>query len=241
MKKIISVFIILFVIIGSMGCAKEITNGQEVNGKELTETQLTETQLTETQDIETNQSTEEKTETILIDDNKKNNTLNDNKTEIEEEKEPVKESEISLQQQTCDGNVNYLLYVNDRFGFSIQYPEFLCNGEESFNGDGITLTSESGEVELAVWGAHNVLEETIESLYNEEINKHPNAAYKVIRDDFFVVSWVEGDKIFYENTVVSEDVINTFVIQYPVEQKEEFDPIVTEIYHNFYTTGEIGY
>ncbi len=258
MKKLISLFIILSVVIGSMGCTKEITETKEVNGIESTKIEQTEPE----------ESIEQQTKVVCIDAKKEidnleiidsntedpqtNDLINDNKIEFEESNEvnkpttikestTINETTISEGQQAYTSDTNYLIYINDRFGFSIKYPEFLCNGEESFNGDGITLTNTNGDAELTVWGSHNVLEETVDSLYEEEINKHPNAAYKIKKDGFFVVSWVEEGKIFYQNTVVSEEVINTFVIQYPLAQKENYDSIVTEMYHSFYTMGQAGY
>ena len=66
---------------------------------------------------------------------------------------------------TCSisiGQVKYSTYNNDRFEFSIDYPESLLKMQPPpENDDGRTFISGDGTVEMRVWGQYNALFETI--------------------------------------------------------------------------------
>lgn len=88
--------------------------------------------------------------------------------------------------------VIYKLYTNGRYGFSIEYPSTFAVKVIPDNDDGRIFSSPDGEAELTVSGINNVLGETAQSCYQQELKEHPNAAYKVQRGNWLIVSWVEG-------------------------------------------------
>lgn len=72
-------------------------------------------------------------------------------------------------------------YANERFGFSVAYPaSMLTEANRSQNGDGIVLTSASGDVTLRTSASHNATDATMTHMLESA------------RDDFEHVSSEEG-------------------------------------------------
>lgn len=113
----------------------------------------------------------------------------------------------------------YKNYANSRFGFSIDYPDFLTNNSISTNGDGIILTSQTGDAKLTVSGINNSLNSTAKSEYNNAVSSNNNISYKIQSGNWFILSWVENNKIVYEKEIVGTGSINTFILEYPIDQK----------------------
>ena len=62
--------------------------------------------------------------------------------------------------------------------------------------------SADGKTEITVSGANNGLNDTVISAYNDLLLNHSNASYKKQQGNWFVVSWLEGDSIAYEKSII---------------------------------------
>jgi serine/threonine-protein kinase len=130
--------------------------------------------------------------------------------------------------------VSYIIYKNERFQFSIEYPDTFVTKMLPENGDGIILASPDGNTELTISGINNVIEVTPLSLFNDLVKIH-NPSYKKQQGNWFVASWAEGDMIVYEKCVVGTGSENTFIIKYPSSQKQAYDSIVEHLSSTFKT------
>ena len=134
--------------------------------------------------------------------------------------------------------VKYNSYTNARFGYTINYPDFLIAQPESDNGDGRRFVSGDGETVLTVWGSWTgaVFEEasTLDGYYNYvERGLNYTPTYKTKGNNFFVFSGYKGDKIVYEKHFLKSDGCEcSFVIEYPASTKQQYDDIVTYISNN---------
>lgn len=144
---------------------------------------------------------------------------------------PVVASErtASTKPNTTTPELSYIPYTNDRFGFSIDYPSIFTKSSLPDNGDGITLSTEDGSTELIVYGSNNNLNETPTSTYNNLLKEHSDAPYKKQGGNWMVVSWIEGDKIAYQKSVVGNGSINTFIIKYPSNQNDYYSSIISQL------------
>lgn len=133
------------------------------------------------------------------------------------------------------GDLQYNTYANTRFDYTIKYPlNILIPQGESANGDGQKFISPIGQAVLTIWGEHNALGESLKSRYNESLNKISGSiTYKAQKDNWFVISGYQGDKIFYQKTIFNNDIIKTFTITYSKGHRQLFDPIVKEISSSF--------
>ena len=132
----------------------------------------------------------------------------------------------------------YRTYHNARFDYSISYPAgVLIPQGEAENGDGQKFQSKDGRVEMLVYGSNNALDQTLRQMYQQEhsVTEHPNrrVTYQVLRADWFVVSGVDGDRVFYQKTFLRHGVFKTFRIEYDQSQKAAFDSITGTISRSF--------
>jgi hypothetical protein len=137
--------------------------------------------------------------------------------------------------------VKYAIYENGRFGYAVAYPEGLLIPQgEAENGDGQRFLSKEEDAELAVWGSHNALDETLKERYDRaakgESGKR-SLTYRTIRKTWFAVSGTEGDRVFYEKTLLRNGVFYTCLISYPKSKKGTYDRITSVIEKSFKVSG----
>ncbi|MBV4419682.1 hypothetical protein KM800_10170 [Clostridium tyrobutyricum] len=142
----------------------------------------------------------------------------------------------NINENNSEKQISYIFYKNERYGFSIEYPDILkIKLESSENGDGISLENSDNSAKFTVYGSNNVSNDTPMSIYNDLIKEHPNASYKKKVDNEVVFSWVHGDKIIYKDIVVGEGSKNTFTIEYPKDKKYYYNSVVSHLYSSFKT------
>ena len=154
----------------------------------------------------------------------------DDLVEIVEIEESIEEPEESKEMDLS--NPRYLPYFNERYGFSIEYPDIL-NNVYLHNLSGGTFVNDQGDVELSVHGGNNTFGDTAKSQYNQMIEETEIILYKVQRDNWYVFSWLEGDRMFYRKEVIGEGSCNGFEISYPAKDEKLYDAIVEKLYATF--------
>lgn len=147
----------------------------------------------------------------------------------------TKTNSSDIEKSSNNAQEQYLLYGNDRFGFSIEYPSDFVVKLVPDNDDGRIFSSKDGSAELTVSGINNILNENAKDDFDNLVKEHSNASYKHQERNWFVVSWGDGDKIVYEKEVVGRKVINRFIIKYPLSEKKKYDTIITHLNSSFKT------
>ncbi len=146
-------------------------------------------------------------------------------------------SPVSAPAQGTADRIGYKTYDNARFGYSIAYPEgILIPQGEAENGDGQKFLSKDGKVVMLVYGQYNVLDQTLKDAFSEALRKGTpggTVTYKLLKDNWFVVSGKVSNRIFYQKTMLVEDTFKTFRIEYPDSQKSVLDRITGEIAKSF--------
>ena len=145
-------------------------------------------------------------------------------------------SDIDIKDNSAN-DISYEVYYNDRFDFSIKYPDDFITETLPANGDGIVLKNLDGNAELTVSGINNLLGDTAESCYDDFIKSHEKISYKKQNDNWFVASWLEDDNILYQKEVVGTGSINTFIIKYPLNEQEYYDEVIISLLESFETPG----
>lgn len=131
--------------------------------------------------------------------------------------------------------IKYKTYKNERFGFSINYPDFLVEDIPPTNDDGLLFKSIDGTEELVVFGYNNIENKGLKETYDEEIILINDIKYKSIGDNWYVISWEEDGSIYYKKVVVGEKSTNVFSYKYPSNKKNFFDEIIKEGIRSFKT------
>lgn len=132
-------------------------------------------------------------------------------------------------------NIEYVIYNNDRFNFSAEYPSFLEKQESSWplNVHGSQFLSKENEICLNFSGYNNALAESTEQMYNDEKKGIEGISYEALFDNSFVLSWEKDGRIFYKYTVVGTGSYDSFTINYEKDLEEELNAIIEHIYKSF--------
>ena len=141
----------------------------------------------------------------------------------------------------------YETYHNARFAYSITYPAdiFVPQGEAD-NGDGQRFLSKDGRAEVAVYAGYavNDSQDTLQKRFREAAGRaaeQPSrvVTYKLIKDDWFVVSGRNGGRIFYQKTMFKRaagdapGVFKTLRIEYDESQNRDYGTVVARLVASF--------
>ena len=130
-------------------------------------------------------------------------------------------------------NGKWVSYVNERFRYSLEYPDIFTDSQESDNGDGLWLSTEIDRYALTLSGGYNVLGEDGESRLRSRLEEIPRIVvgsdasgpgwYRVMHA---VESGVDGtESLFHEYGIIDGENWATFILLYPSEERERFAPI----------------
>ena len=135
--------------------------------------------------------------------------------------------------------LTYQAYRNERFRYSISYPTKLLPPKgEAADGSGQRFVSESGAF-LVVTGVRGRSAADLRELFEKQSRSAPPenptriVTYKVKKDDWFVVSGYERQRVWYEKAMLSKDTLASFHIEYDESEKQAFDPVVEKIARSF--------
>ena len=132
---------------------------------------------------------------------------------------------IYLAPQSWDA-VNYNIYHNARFGYAVAFPNYLSQyGELPANNDGITLKT-GEETTLYIWGSYNVLDETPESLLNDD------SAFDIfMSEDSLSYYRIDGDIEAFRFQKIGS-IIFSFQLEYPKTEHEQYREIIDVMLDN---------
>ena len=132
-----------------------------------------------------------------------------------------------------DVNDEYVLYMNPRFNFNLLIPKSFETNPPPENGDGQSFSSQRRETTILAYGGYNVDNNSLTQQMNAIISYNPkcNFTYKYVKNDFFILSGIEGNEILYIKSIYNR-AENSFIsvhIRYPLARKDEMNDIVTTI------------
>ena len=133
---------------------------------------------------------------------------------------------------------NPIQYVNGRYGYQVDLPDGFGPVHEAANGDGGVSQSADGQSKLSVWGANLLLDplsgdvaQRIELAEREEWA----IGYRKVTNRSASWSGERNGRIFYARAILlcHSDQAGFFQIEYPAEQREEYDPVVSRLVKSF--------
>ncbi len=130
----------------------------------------------------------------------------------------------------------WVTYANERLPFSIVVPasHFYALPAPPA-GDGAVFVALDGSAEIRVWGAYNVLEQSLAELQQQALGEHTGdrVTYRRQGSDWFVISGFSGQSIFYEKVILRADIVAGFVMTYPAAGRALFDQLLGSIAAGF--------
>ena len=130
-------------------------------------------------------------------------------------------------------------YENERYGYSIKYPDIFDKKIESDSGDGVTLSSKDGKYKLLIWGGYNVLSDTPDTLLASAAKTARENGGKTVsgqagKNSCYLVSHNEKKgSISYHMTFVNDDDIKAFLFTYPKAEEKQFEKVIKEMKASF--------
>ena len=143
--------------------------------------------------------------------------------------------------------IKYKNYLNQQFGFSVDYPyEILIPQGESQNKDGqIFRSKKTPDNSLTVYRDYLDLTDTdtkftLEVGYNKHVKTFSkkeavrNVTYKKLDKNFFVLSGYKSNgDIYYQKSIMIDDVLCTCLLEYKVTDKVLFNKISERVFKSF--------
>lgn len=139
------------------------------------------------------------------------------------------------------GADNWLIYQNDRYGTTIDYPDQFKPEPPPGADDGRTF-KDAGGAQFSVYASFNALDFDLKK-YQDFTLKNLGPGQTVTyqshgqsRDgDWFVISGSSGNNIFYERHLLSHggEMTESFSITYPAAAKTSYDAIVARMAKSF--------
>jgi hypothetical protein len=131
----------------------------------------------------------------------------------------------------------WLLYQNDRYGTTIDYPA-IFKPETSPDADDGRAFKSAGGAKFSVSASYAGIDFTL-ATYRDFILKNLPAGetvtYQASGKTWFVISGTKGSDVFYERHMLSHggEMTEDFVISYPASGKPTYDPIVARMAKSF--------
>jgi hypothetical protein len=131
-------------------------------------------------------------------------------------------------------------YVNDKYGYSVDYPGYLIPQGEPDAHDGQKFSSTEHPLKMMVWGYYSnwltgeemtIDDERKWALAHLDGDELPSAklTYQAGGKNWFVLSGVSQKNVFYQRTIATKEAFVTVLIIYPAARKGEFDQTVSHI------------
>lgn len=134
----------------------------------------------------------------------------------------------------------YKTYHNAKFDYSISYPKNVLYPQgEADNGDGQKFLSKDAAAHLLVYGSNNALDESLAERFREESrggmadNPKKVVTYKLLRNNWFVVSGFIAGRVFYQKTLLNDGQFKSFYFEYPESQKARYEPLIKVLVASF--------
>lgn len=172
-----------------------------------------------------------------MDENNDHSTYDDN-SETDRDAESNKEDEDKDEEA-------YESYVNERFGFSVEYPSSFEADYMPDNNDGIEVHDDSAVIIAS--GSHAGITEddstfikdaeSIKVFYDKALSdleeEGYSISYKKLDDDWYVISYFDGTNNVYEKSIMDDDFIANLSIEYPADLQEDYGPMVERVSDTF--------
>lgn len=140
---------------------------------------------------------------------------------------------ITFAQEAAAGDHLWKSYTNERFQYAICYPEDLLVPQgESPNSDGQKFLAKDG-AQLIVFGQYNALNQSLRAVSANTAARltgpSGKVTYKVLKQNWFVVSGTNTQTIFYAKTLYSGDQFKSFELTYSHSATAVYEPLVSRL------------
>ncbi len=139
--------------------------------------------------------------------------------------------------------VKYETYHNERYDYSVEYPEFLIPQGEATNQDGQKFLSENQEIQLFVYYEYkiNIMEGgelySIGGAYREDLNSKDGIFNTKLEGQHYIIEYKLEDMLLTDYaTLIGESYFN-ICFQYPEKDKAMMKGVIEYVINSFSVKG----
>lgn len=144
-------------------------------------------------------------------------------------------------EQVVDSNkVAAGTYRSELLGYSISYPkEILLLQDASANGEEQVFKAAEGKAELRIYSDKradkNGTSLSFNTAYEQDIadKKGRQIAHSALSPNYYVISGLDGDMLYYQKTIFTKGALVTAVLKYPKEEKDTYNAMISPIFNSF--------
>ena len=122
---------------------------------------------------------------------------------------------------------------NHKYGFRIELPSYFWEGSMTASGIQYYTNDLNENITLTVATSGEGSNSSLANEYQTTINSISGIDYKILKDNWFVVSGQDEEGIYYLKTLVKNGQTHFLAVHYPVSQKDIFDSILPRISKSF--------
>ena len=136
--------------------------------------------------------------------------------------------------------VKYETYYNDRYGFKVEYPDFLIPQGEADNGDGQKFLSEDQKIQLLVYGGFrfdfneggtdNI---SIDKAYAEDLALKEVILKSKLEGNHYTIEYKIDSILHTDYATLQEDSYFNIHFEYPEKEKEKMKAVIEHVISSF--------
>lgn len=137
------------------------------------------------------------------------------------------------------GKVNYETYHNNRYDYTVEFPDFLIPQGEATNQDGQKFVSEDQKNQLMVYGAfrfdYNEGSEliSIDKAYAEDLASQKVILKSKFEGNHYSIEYKVDDMLHTDYATLNGDTYFNIRFQYPEKEKEMMTGVVEHVIGSF--------
>lgn len=159
-----------------------------------------------------------------------------NSSSNETEVKTVEEIETENINSESEVPESWTSYKNERFNFCFNYPQdqFKAKGEPQ-NSDGNTFVSNDGNVEIKVYGYHNVLEQSTKEIFEADLKNNPERKVRKqdVQQNWYMISGDKNGRYFIEKRVVQNGEVKVIEAVLPHTEHQNYQVVLNDITNAF--------
>lgn len=123
-------------------------------------------------------------------------------------------------------------YTNDLHPYSMSIPNRF-EMEDTPSSSGTRHEDPETGFVISLFGFANVNDETVSEVFAHENTSGKTDFYTAADDDWYVISWREGDTIIYQKTIVTDSTVATVSLEYSAADRDMGSKIIDTLLPTF--------
>ena len=136
-------------------------------------------------------------------------------------------------------NIKYESYYNNRYEYTVEYPDFLIPQGEAGNQDGQKFFSVDQDIQLLVYCGYKLDLNSdgellsIDKAYEEELSFKEEVLNKKLENNHYIIEYKMENMLHTDYVLLDNDMYYNIRFEYPKEEKDRMEGIVKHIINSF--------